>query len=191
MALRLPGRGICLALGLCLVGMLSDTARSAQILVSPSIGTVARITISGDLDFSDALDFLRKTDQVKEAVVFFQSSGGNAAAGILIGRAIREKDFLTVVPPFKTCASACALAWLGGAQRFIGEGARVGFHKAYVMRGGRLKRSELANAAIAQYLSELDLSPQAVAYVTAAPPERIFWLTPTTARAVGIAIGRE
>lgn len=190
MALRLPGRGIILALGLCLVGMFSDTARSAQVLVLPSIGTVARITISGDLDFSDALDFLRKTDQVKEAAVFFHSPGGNAAAGILIGRAIREKGFLTIVSSSKTCASACALAWLGGAQRFMGEGARVGFHKAYVVRGGKPRRSEQANAAIAQYLSELDLSPQAVDYVTAAPPERMFWLTPTTARAVGIDIGR-
>jgi hypothetical protein len=56
-------------------------------------------------------------------------------AGIDIGKAIRLKDFETAVVSNKNsktiCASACALAWLGGTRRFMSATARIGFHAAY------------------------------------------------------------
>lgn len=186
MALRELKPAICVGLSLWLAGTFSDAARSAQIVVSPSTETVALVSITGELGFGDAIAFQRKTEQVREAVVVLKSPGGNAAAGISIGRAIRKKGFVTMVPPAVNCASACAWAWLGGVHRLMGERARIGFHAAYLLRGGKARRSASANATLADYVSALDLPPQAIAYITGAPPERMYWLTLATAQAVGI-----
>jgi len=184
-ALRLLGALACCGLGALLAG----PVWSAQILVSPAAKTATQVTIRGELDLGDALTFLRKTGEMKDAVVVLQSPGGNTAAGISIGRAIRQKGFLTLVPSSASCASACALAWLGGARRFMGEGAQVGFHAAYTLSGGRARRSASGNAALVKYVNGLDLPPQAIAYITSAPPERMYWLTLPAARAVGIEAG--
>jgi hypothetical protein len=186
MALRVLKSAMYLGLGLWLVGSFSGVARSAQIVVSPSTETAALVSITGELEFGDAITFQRKTEQVSEAVVVLHSPGGNAAAGISIGRAIRKRGFVTVVPPSVNCASACAWAWLGGVHRLMGERARIGFHAAYLLRGGRARRSAAANATFTDYVSDLDLPPQAIAYITSAPPERMYWLTLATAQAVGI-----
>jgi hypothetical protein len=47
-------------------------------------------------------------------------------AGLRIGEAIRRMGFSTIVPDGRHCASACAFAWLGGIERFIGTDARIG-----------------------------------------------------------------
>lgn len=185
MALWLLKRGIYLGV-LCLSMSGVNPAWPARILVSPATETVAQVTITGELNFNDALTFLRKTESLKKAVVLLRSPGGNAIAGVLIGRAIRKKGFLTVVPPKASCASACALAWLGGARRFMGKNAQIGFHAAYTLRGGRARRSRSANAALAEYVNGLDLPHQAVGYVIGASPERMYWLTLASAQAVGI-----
>lgn len=161
----------------------------AQILVSPATETVAQVTITGELHFEDALTFLRKTKSLKKAVVLLRSPGGNAVAGVLIGRAIRKKGYLTVVPPGASCASACALAWLGGTRRFMGRKAQIGFHAAYTLRGGRARRSRSANVVLAEYVAGLGLSQQAVGYVVGASPERMYWLTLASAQAAGIETG--
>lgn len=189
MALSLLKRGLCLGLGLWLGWAGAIPAWPARILVSPATQTMAQVTITGELDFADALTFLRKTKSLKEAIVLLRSPGGNAIAGVLIGRAIRKKGFLTVVPSKATCASACALAWLGGTRRFMGSKAQIGFHAAYRLRGGRARRSRSANAALTEYVNGLGLSQQAVGYVIGAPPERMYWLTLASAKAVGIEVG--
>lgn len=186
---RLPKWALGLGFGLWLAGSSADSAWAAEILVSRATETAALVTITGELAFVDAIAFLRKTDQVKEAVVLLRSPGGNAAAGISIGRAIRQKGYLTIVPASTNCSSACALAWLGGTPRFMGEGAQIGFHAAYMMRGGQARRSTSGNVALAQYVDGLGLPPRAVAYITGAPPERMYWLTRASAQAVGIEAG--
>lgn len=173
-------------LGLWLAGAFSCGAGAAEIVVSPTTETVALVSITGELEFGDAAAFQRQTEQIREAVVVLQSPGGNAAAGISIGRAIRKRGFVTMVPPSVNCASACAWAWLGGVQRLMGERARIGFHAAHLLRGGKARRSAATNAMFADYVSGLGLPPQAIAYVTGAPPDRMYWLTLATAQAVGI-----
>lgn len=175
-----------LSLWLWLTASLAVSAWSAQIAVTATTGAGTQITITGDLDISDAIAFQRKTGAIEEAVVVLRSSGGNAAAGISIGRYIRKKGFFTVVPSEASCASACALAWLGGTRRFMDADARIGFHAAYRLGGGRARRSASANARIAEYVTGLGLPPQAIDYVTGAPPERMYWLSLASAGAVGI-----
>jgi len=177
-----------LAIFLASVLWLACSAQSAQISVSSNTGPPL-ITIRGELDFADVIEFLRKTGDIRDAIVILQSSGGNAVAGMQIGKAIRQKGFLTVVPPAVNCASACALAWLGGSPRFMAQNAQIGFHAAYFMKGGRPRPSESANTLVAAYLKDLRLPHPAITHITGAPPERLYWLTIDAARSLGIETG--
>ncbi len=166
----------------------TDFVSSAQISVSSGDGPPL-VTVKGELDLADTVNFLRKTEGLTAAVVLLESPGGNAVAGVGIGKAIREKGFLTVVPSAINCASACALAWLGGKPRFMSQNAQIGFHAAYVMKGDRPRNSPVANAVIADYLEELALPQQAIAHIIGAPPEKLYWLSISAARRLGIEAG--
>jgi hypothetical protein len=86
------------------------------------------ITIDGKIEHGDFETFKVKTSPLGKAVVVLASPGGNLLAGIQIGEMIRLRGWSTYVP--SACASACALAWLGGTQRFMTPIARIGFHAA-------------------------------------------------------------
>jgi hypothetical protein len=163
----------------------AGSAAPAQISLSSGDGP-ALITVRGELELADAIQFQRRTEGLTRAIVLLESSGGNATAGISIGKAIRQKGFFTVVPGAINCVSACALAWLGGAQRFMSDRATIGFHAAYVGQYGRPRKSSSANALIAEYLSQLELPPQAIAHITGAPPEMMHSYSIDAARRIGI-----
>jgi hypothetical protein len=103
-----------------------------------------------------------------------------------IGRAIRLKGFGTLVPQGFQCASACALAWLGGSPRFMGHDATVGFHAVFTTNNGQDTVSSAGNAVVGAYLDQLGLSMQAITYITEKQPNDIQWLTFDDAGRLGI-----
>src|SRR5262245_9841528 len=98
------------------------TIRVAQVNNGPIV------LINGDFVSEDISEFQAKTGPLSKAIIILESDGGSVLAGIQIGETIRLKNFATFVSDGTRCASACALAWLGGAKRYMGPGARVGFH---------------------------------------------------------------
>lgn len=62
------------------------------------------------------------------------SPGGNMEAGMDVGRVIRDRRLSTYIEPGQTCASACVLAFLGGAVREVHAKGRVGVHMASAIR---------------------------------------------------------
>jgi dienelactone hydrolase len=123
-------------------------------------------------------EFLAIAARQGRAVVFFDSPGGSIGTGISLGQIIRQRGFNTAVADYTTCTSACALAWLGGRERFMGTNARIGFHAASVSRDNR-DFSAKGTAAAKDYLHHnvgiTDYS--AISYLTEAPPTSINWLT--------------
>jgi hypothetical protein len=63
--------------------------------------------------------------------VKFNSPGGVVIVGVRIGDIIREYQIATYVSKGTFCASACAIAWLGGVKRFVSYDGAVGFHGVY------------------------------------------------------------
>jgi hypothetical protein len=120
--------------------------------------------------------------------VAFRSDGGSLLAGIRIGMLIRVKNFITVVPDGAQCASACAVAWLGGARRFMGAGSKVGFHAAYVQKGSATTESGPGNAVLGAYLDQLGLPEDAIVYITQAAPSSMRWLNMDEAGQHGIDV---
>jgi hypothetical protein len=149
----------------------------------------AVVLVRGDLTLRDSIEFMRKTENVEQATVFLQSSGGDVAAGLSIGKTIRSRGFATAVPPSVQCISACALAWLGGTERFMAENARIGFHEAYIMMGGRPYKSQEAEAMVLDYLHQLQLPQPAIDYITGSPPQGLYVLTRIQAQRLGVEVG--
>jgi hypothetical protein len=146
------------------------------------------ITIHGDLFLGDEKKFIDVAISSTDALVVFHSHGGNLHAGMEIGKAIRLKGFSTLVPEKNLCASACALAWLGGRIRLMSETARVGFHAASSRKDGESNISSSANAVVGAYLNQIGLPTSAVVYITSAPPEGMQWLNLGDALRVGIDV---
>jgi hypothetical protein len=171
------------------LGICANIANAATItLLSPASGDTTLVFVEGDFAFGDFEQFRKKVSTISKAVVAFQSDGGSVVAGIEIGRFIRLRNFVTVVGDGMRCASACALAWLGGSRRLMGIDARIGFHAAYNADSGQ--ETGVGNALVGAYLSQIGLPDRAVVYVTQAPPNSMTWLTISEAQQVGIDVGQ-
>ena len=147
-------RSALAALSLVVLSMAG--ARAADIDAFKNSDNRSNILISGKLQRGDDERFATVAGTVSEdASVWLDSPGGSLVAGLRIGTAIRWK---TAVPDDATCASACGLMWLGGVSRTVGRRARVGFHAAFVVAGGRKLETGSGNALVGSYLNRLGLT---------------------------------
>ena len=158
---------------------------AAEITESPTSDGVV-IAIRGDLEAGDDRKFDQVAQKYSNGAVYLESSGGDLVTGIAIGESIRLKGFITFLAKDTTCASSCALAWLGGARRFLSSTSRLGFHAAYRMDGTTARETGIGNAVVGAYLTRIGLPISAVIYITKASPDAITWLTPADAQKVGI-----
>jgi hypothetical protein len=147
-------------------------------------GKAIMVIVGGELLPGDGEIFRRRTSGLSKAVVMFWSAGGNLMAGIEIGEVIRTKGFDSLV--MYRCASACALAWLGGAHRSMTPDALIGFHAASDSQSGKV--TGVGNAVMGAYLNKIGLPYEAVAYITRASPDSITWLTMAEAKQFGIEV---
>ncbi|MCC5956898.1 MAG: hypothetical protein JJU07_12405 [Natronohydrobacter sp.] len=97
-------------------------------------------------------------------IVLFDSQGGDLAAGMELGRVIREAQFETRVGRWEIdgvfgevvddteCSSACAYAFLGGTIRQVPEGNRLGFHQFYL--DASMVPVQVAGSALVQVMAE-------------------------------------
>jgi hypothetical protein len=163
-------------------------AGAASIEVRQLDAAAALVVVEGDLELGDIEIFRSKVGPLSKATVAFRSDGGSLLAGIRIGMLIRVKNFTTVVPDAAQCASACAVAWLGGAHRFLGAGSKVGFHAAYVQKAGTTTESGPGNAVLGAYLDQIGLPEDAIVYITQASPSSMKWLNMEEAAQHGIEV---
>ncbi len=179
----------CGVVPLLLMTLLADPCEAASIEVSPSDnGERGVVIITGTFEFDDIEQFQTKTLQLSRAIVVFSSAGGNLEAGIQIGRTIRMKGYMSLVPDGASCASACALAWLGGTIRMMGPSGQVGFHAAYTVENGTPQPTSGGNALVGAYLNQIGLPDRAVLYITSTYPQEITWLKLQDAESLGIDV---
>lgn len=146
------------------------------------------VYINGEILYQDDEIFTKKLNSLlpgTKVLVSLNSIGGSAIAGINIGIEIRNQNLNTTVIDGNKCASACAMVWLGGAKRYAGTNAKIGFHAIYNENGQEVGA---ANALAGWYLTKLGLSSEAIVYVTSASPTSMSWLTWQDAKKFGIEI---
>jgi hypothetical protein len=170
------------------VSLLAPHAVEAASIEVRQADATAVVMVDGDLELTDIETFRSKIAPLSRATVAFRSDGGSLLAGIRIGMLIRVKNFTTMVPDAAQCASACAVAWLGGARRYLGAGSKVGFHAAYVQRAGGTAESGPGNAVLGAYLDQIGLPEDAIVYITQASPNSMKWLNMDEAAQHGIDV---
>ncbi|MBV1864391.1 MAG: hypothetical protein KUG74_08115 [Rhodobacteraceae bacterium] len=106
----------------------------ASEVVTPDADKPPKVTHTGDdvfikgrIDYrilTELRPFLANDPPAK--VIWLQSTGGNVIAGRSIGLAIEQSGLDTKVDGH--CYSACTLAFAGGRNRILPQGATMGFH---------------------------------------------------------------
>lgn len=114
----------------------------------PDCGERVCIAASGEIDTATAGEFKRfiKRERVSSgAVVFLDSEGGNVMQALALGDLIRKSGMSTRVQAYDAgagqltdggeCASACVYAFLGGVERSVARGGKLGVHQLYSTQG--------------------------------------------------------
>lgn len=162
-------------------------SHAADIRVEPITGTdLVLVTVSGPIVKGDEERFRRISLEHERAAVLLDSPGGSLAPALSIGRAIRLREYSTIVAKDGLCASACALIWIAGSPRLLSPAGKIGFHASYFEENGKLIETGVGNAVVGHYLSQLNLSERAVIFATQASPEKITWLTEESRSSSGI-----
>jgi len=110
------------------LGLLAQPAAALDYTVRQE-GRGSVVIAQGAIEAGDAAKLralVARTRGVDE--VWFNSPGGNAVEGLVIGRAIRDLGLATRIPNGAMCASACSYAFLGGPIRAVDNGGRYGVH---------------------------------------------------------------
>lgn len=134
----------------------------------------------------------------KGGQIFLHSPGGGLLAGLALGQLFREYGYSTQVgetindvnPDYivhdhipGTCESACAYAFLGGENRWLLEGSRLGFHQfhkdpilpeirlsAEVLEQINISATQLTAGLIAAYLTEMEVDGKVLTLASLVSP---------------------
>jgi hypothetical protein len=153
-----------------------------------SDGNYVEISIKGDINDGDDIVFANLTRMIpaSQGFVVLDSAGGKIIPALEIAKIISVKNFDTFVEN-ASCASACGLIWLASRSPTLGKGGKVGFHGAYTPTSQINNEStRVGNALIGAYLARLELSEQAIRYITEASPARMVWLSEHDAMQIGL-----
>jgi hypothetical protein len=188
---------ICQALKTALIGatiivLAEGSSMAATITVhAPDGEGRVFVDVVGKINDGDFETFKEKTDPIaashpkRQVIVTLVSYGGLIGPAMQIGERVRHRGMSTFVPSERTCASACALIWVAGFPRIVGDTPQIGFHAAYDQDTGREVGS--GNAVMGAYLRGLGFGYQAIHFMTHKGPTNLEWLTPDAAKEVGAA----
>ena len=111
-------------------------------------------------------------------IVVLDSPGGNMFAGMELGQAIRSLAFDTEILDEQLCASACALAFLGGATREFDRSGKFGVHQ-FSSTAGNMGDSltQVTVVAVATYIESMGVDRGLLDVASLVPPNSIYWLT--------------
>ena len=118
-------------------------APAAEIRVREAT-VVSHVFLDGYIEALDDGFFKHLTEAIKgPVIVSLNSRGGHLGAAMHIGNFIRMNQWATSVDNGDTCNSACAVIWLSGVKRFLGQYDRIGVHSAAFTESGR--RNDFGN----------------------------------------------
>ncbi|WP_346893043.1 SH3 domain-containing protein [uncultured Roseibium sp.] len=127
---------------------------------------VTVILVRGTFAWEDSLaNFSQIVRSSHATVVSFSSGGGNVTKAMELGREIRSHGLSTLQLRSLECASACALAFMGGVQRFAEPGA-IGVHKSSFSPDAALDVDTAVaaiqelTAEIVAYMAEMGIDPR-------------------------------
>ena len=167
----------------------------------------------GDVDAGDTArlqTLLATMPRRKRTVIYLDSPGGNLYEGMKLGRYFFQEKIKAVIEGRNgICASACALAFLGGRDEVTGKPwraksstSRLGFHsfssqfedsRAYSADDMRklLQRSQFVVLDIADYLRAIGTDLEFLRIMFRAASTEMNWITDSEALKIGVHVWNE
>jgi hypothetical protein len=180
-------------LGVVVAGFLVAPALSATITSLPGKHGGVIIQISGQVTpgdagvFTSAVKLANAAGKVIESVQL-NSTGGSLLEGVRLAGAIREAKISTAVGQGAVCASACFLIFAAGDPKFVGDGARIGVHKASEKGGRETTLSGAATESMAHFAKELGVPTSIISRMVKTPAKQIGWLDTQDLKSMGVSL---
>ncbi|MDM9628427.1 hypothetical protein QTL95_21245 [Rhizobium sp. S152] len=149
----------------------------------PVDGAPPVLIMKGEFTQNDDPNLLTREIGLNGAkTITFDSNGGNVAKAMEYGRLIRSLGLSTLQLRSAQCASACALAFVGGAIREAEPGS-IGVHQssfssdATIDGPSAVAAVQAVTAQIMTYLIEMDVDPKLLQLSLSVPSDDMRYLT--------------
>lgn len=167
------------------------------------------IQLTGLIENGDTFrlkSYISELENRKNIAVYLDSDGGALIEGMKLGRFFRERQIKTVIEENKLCASACALAFLGGFNKNTGLAWRtktsnsgLGFHTFYNdFTGGEVfsaeetsilvRMSQLIILEIITYFEEMRVSTKLLKKTLSTDNDEMYWVSNSEALDFGFHV---
>jgi hypothetical protein len=167
----------------------ASAAHAAEIIVrEDNSRAVTHVFLDGYIQKLDDGFFKHLTEALNDhVIVSLNSRGGDLGAAMRIGSFIRMNQWATSVDNGDTCNSACAVIWLSGIKRFLGQYDRIGLHSAAFTESG--KRNDFGNGLVAGYLRTMDVPEEIITHMYLTNPDSLYYVGCAEASAFGLLKG--
>jgi hypothetical protein len=187
--MKLSGRTVFL--GIAVAFCLGASASAATIKILPGKHGGVIIQLYGKITSGDADAFISQVKQANDSGkavenVELNSAGGKLIEGLRLAEAIKAGKISTAVGPRAVCASACFLAFAAGDQKFVGEGALIGVHKASENGSRETELSGAVTVSMARFAKELGVPSAILRRMVTTSPKQIAWLDSQDLRSMGV-----
>lgn len=141
-------------------------------------------------------EFLSRQPPKQRVAIYLASPGGALYEGMRLGLFFRIRGIQTVVEGGRDCASACALAFLGGTDRAgapwrsASDDSRLGFHSFSSSDDGFAYESDvqLVVADVLKYAKMVDVPLELMIMNFSTPADQMYWLNNEEICSLGIKL---
>lgn len=164
-----------------------------------SMPAVTAILAVGDIEDGDVerlSDFLASAEIRKTVAIYLASPGGSLYEGMRLGMFFKENRIKTIVEGGEICASACALAFLGGRDnqgrpwRSSSSNSYLGFH-AFRSPDAPLQDENETQRVVSHVLAygrEVDAPLEVLILNFSTPSDDMYWLDQDEICSLGIKL---
>lgn len=109
--------------------LFANNAMPAEFLLLPGTKTLYMMGEVTPSDLSTLRRFLRDHEI---DTLGLAGPGGSLRTSLMIGEVVKAGEIITFSIPDRDCASACALIFMSGGHRIMGERSRIGVHLPFI-----------------------------------------------------------
>ena len=161
--------------------------------------TLNAIKAIGTIEFNDSHklhQYISNLTVKKHIAIYLDSGGGSLYGGIKLGKYFKDHHIKTVIQGDKICASACALAFLGGrdyrGNKWMSSTttSKLGFHSFSYSHSEyeKMNKTQKTVSDILYYGQEVNANMDIFIKLFATPSSKMYWFTKEEELNLGIKV---